>query len=58
VAPILGSLRRTAHRNIPAGTPTFLPSGKERIAARERLRAGVEAALLSLGGGFVGHPIG
>jgi hypothetical protein len=29
---------------------------KEGIAARERLRAGVEAALLSLGGGFVGHP--
>jgi hypothetical protein len=29
---------------------------KEGIAARERLRAGVEAALLSLGGGLVGHP--
>src|SRR5271166_5617862 len=29
---------------------------KEGIAARERLRAGVEAALRSLGGGFVGHP--
>jgi hypothetical protein len=30
--------------------------GKEGIAARERLRAGFEAALLSFGGGFVGHP--
>ena len=30
--------------------------GKEGIAARERLRAGFEAALLSLGGGFLGHP--
>jgi hypothetical protein len=29
---------------------------KEGTAAREHLRAGVEAALLSLGGGFVGHP--
>jgi N-6 DNA Methylase len=30
--------------------------GKEGVAARERLRQGVEAALLSLGGGFLGHP--
>ena len=30
--------------------------GREGLAARERLRDGVEAALLSLGGGFVGHP--
>jgi len=30
--------------------------GKEGVAARERLRDGVEAALLSLGGGFLGHP--
>jgi hypothetical protein len=30
--------------------------GKEGIAARERLRAGFEAALLSFGGGFLGHP--
>jgi hypothetical protein len=30
--------------------------GKEGIAARERLREGVEAALLSLGGGFLAHP--
>lgn len=30
--------------------------GKEGVAARERLREGVEAALLSLGGGFLGHP--
>ena len=29
---------------------------REGIAARERLREEVEAALLSLGGGFVGHP--
>jgi hypothetical protein len=29
---------------------------KEGLTARERLRDGVEAALLSLGGGFVGHP--
>ena len=29
---------------------------KEGITARERLRGGVEAALLSLGGGFLGHP--
>lgn len=29
---------------------------KEGVTARERLRGGVEAALLSLGGGFVGHP--
>jgi hypothetical protein len=28
---------------------------KEGVAARERLRDGVEAALLSLGGGFLGH---
>jgi hypothetical protein len=30
--------------------------GKEGVVARERLREGVEAALLSLGGGFLGHP--
>jgi hypothetical protein len=30
--------------------------GKEGVAARERLRVGVEAALLSLGGGFLAHP--
>jgi hypothetical protein len=30
--------------------------GKEGVTARERLREGVEAALLSLGGGFLGHP--
>ena len=30
--------------------------GKEGVAARERLRDGVEAALLSLGDGFLGHP--
>jgi hypothetical protein len=29
--------------------------GKEGVAARERLRDGVEAALGSLGGGFLGH---
>jgi hypothetical protein len=29
---------------------------KEGVAARERLRGGVEAALLSLGGGFLAHP--
>jgi hypothetical protein len=29
---------------------------KEGAVARERLREGVEAALLSLGGGFLGHP--
>ena len=29
---------------------------KEGVAARERLRDGVEAALLSLGGGFLAHP--
>jgi hypothetical protein len=29
--------------------------GKEGVAARERLRDGVEAALLSLGGGFLAH---
>jgi hypothetical protein len=49
------------------GTPGALPAdcplehwreagGKEGVAARERLRDGVEAALLSLGGGFLGHP--
>jgi hypothetical protein len=30
--------------------------GKEGVAARERLRDGVEAALLSLGRGFLAHP--
>jgi hypothetical protein len=30
--------------------------GKEGIAARKRLGKGVEAALLSLGGGFLSHP--
>jgi hypothetical protein len=30
--------------------------GKEGVAARKRLREGVEAALLSLGGGFLAHP--
>ena len=30
--------------------------GKEGLAARDRLRDGVEAALLSLGSGFLGHP--
>jgi hypothetical protein len=29
---------------------------REGVTARERLRSGVEAALLSVGGGFVGHP--
>jgi hypothetical protein len=49
------------------GTPGAVPTdcalerwreagAKEGITARERLRGGVEAALLSLGGGFVGHP--
>jgi hypothetical protein len=49
------------------GTPGAAPSdcalehwretgGKEGVAARERLREGVEAALLSLGGGFLAHP--
>jgi hypothetical protein len=49
------------------GMPVALPSdcalerwreagGKEGVAARERLRDGVEAALRSLGGGFLGHP--
>lgn len=30
--------------------------GREGTAARERLRDGVETALLALGGGFLGHP--
>jgi hypothetical protein len=47
----------------PGTAPTDCPlehwreaGGKEGVAARERLRDGVEAALLSLGGGFLGHP--
>jgi hypothetical protein len=48
---------------MPGSAPTDCPlehwreaGGKEGITARERLREGVEAALLSLGGGFLGHP--
>jgi hypothetical protein len=47
----------------PAASPTDCAlerwreaGAKEGVTARERLRGGVEAALLSLGGGFVGHP--
>lgn len=47
----------------PEATPTDCAlerwreaGGKEGLAARDRLRDGVEAALLSLGGGFVSHP--
>ena len=48
---------------MPGLAPTDCPlehwreaGAKEGITARERLREGVEAALLSLGGGFLGHP--
>jgi hypothetical protein len=48
---------------VPGSAPSDCPlehwreaGGKEGVAARERLRDGVEAALLSLGGGFLAQP--
>jgi N-6 DNA Methylase len=56
-------LIHTSRFGISGAAPSDCPlehwraaGGKEGVAARERLRDGVEAALLSLGGGFLSHP--